>query len=204
MQPILGISSGQHRVADTLVRESLAAATGGLNALLIREPLLDVSVLPAVIPRLAETFRSLIVHLKTPGAAAVARQFGVGLHLPSTENVSVWADGYETLGISTHSVAEALAALEHGASYVLLSPVFRPTSKPNDTRAVLGLEGLEGVRGLPVWALGGILPTNAARVMRAGFAGIAVLGGLFGQPDHATIESAARAYVDAIAPTSLT
>lgn len=204
MQPLLGISSGQHRAADTLVRESLAAATGGLNALLIREPLLDVSVLPAVIPQLAESFQSLIVHLKTPGAAGVAREFGVGLHLPSTEKVSVWADRYETLGISTHSVSEALTALEHGASYVLLSPVFRPTSKPNDTRAVLGLEGLEGVRGLPVWALGGILPTNAARVMRAGVAGIAVLGGLFGQPDNATIESAARAYVDAIVPTSLT
>ena len=84
-------------------------------------------------------------------------------------------------------IGEGVARAEDaGADYVLLSPVFRPTSKPEDDRPTLGLEGLEAAQrrlGIPVFALGGITPANAEAVLAVTF-GVAVLGFLAEVPER--------------------
>ncbi len=123
-----------------------------------------------------------IVHLRCPDAPVA----GCGLHLPSGEDIGAWRAHEGLLGVSTHSLEEALSAEDAGADYVLLSPVFRPTSKPEDDRPTLGLEGLEAAQrrlGIPVFALGGITPANAEAVLAVTF-GVAVLGFLAEVPER--------------------
>ncbi len=84
---------------------------------------------------------------------------------------------------SCHSAAEVDQALASGAAWALLSPVWAPTSKPDDSRPPLGLERFLAVAAeRPVIALGGVTPDRYA-ALRAHGASAAVLGDLFGQPD---------------------
>ncbi len=65
-----------------------------------------------------------------------------------------------------------------GADLALVSPVFRPGSKPDDTRAPLGVAGFQRIaRALPcpAFALGGIETTNAGSVKAAGVAVISAV-----------------------------
>ncbi|HYN85600.1 MAG TPA: thiamine phosphate synthase [Pyrinomonadaceae bacterium] len=97
------------------------------------------------------------------------------------------------VGVSTHSLAEARAARDAGADFVILGPVFDTPSK----RAYgppLGLAALEeAARALapfPVVAVGGIEVENLASVFDAGAAGVAAIR-MFSDP--ATLADAARA-----------
>jgi thiamine-phosphate pyrophosphorylase len=88
--------------------------------------------------------------------------------------------------------------------YACIGGVF-PTQHKDSAEVPLGLHGLETLRQaaaralgpLPVGAIAGINPENAAAVIAAGADGIAVIGALFGGED---IETAARALRQAIDP----
>jgi thiamine-phosphate diphosphorylase len=97
------------------------------------------------------------------------------------------------------TVAEAVQAEREGATYVSLGPIFPTRTKP-DAGPVVGLEGLrrvvQAVR-IPVVAIGGIDAGNAAEVIAAGAAGVAVIRAVVGQADIAAAARALRAEVDA-------
>jgi thiamine-phosphate pyrophosphorylase len=82
------------------------------------------------------------------------------------------------IGVSTHSLAEARAARESGADFVVFGPVFETASKRLYGEPV-GLEKLEEVARemapLPVIALGGVTLNNALDCIRAGASGIAAI-----------------------------
>ena len=81
------------------------------------------------------------------------------------------------MGVSTHSVEEALAAQADGADFVTFSPVFESVSKPGYGPAA-GADTLSMVcRSLtiPVFALGGINRDNAVIALKSGAYGIAVI-----------------------------
>lgn len=102
------------------------------------------------------------VHLPGGSDPAAARR-----HLPGA-----------LIGVSAHNAAEAAAQLRAGADYATLSPIFLTDSKPGYGPA-LGLDGLTQAAALtdgPVIALAGITPANAASCLKAGAAGIAVMG----------------------------
>jgi thiamine-phosphate pyrophosphorylase len=95
------------------------------------------------------------------------------------------------LGISVHSVASAKAAEELRASYVLAGTVFETKSHPN--QAAGGLAHLRAICEavtIPVIAVGGITPDNAASCVQAGAYGVAALSP-FRVPDR---KLTARAY----------
>src|SRR5579864_4977952 len=123
-----------------------------------------------------------------------------GVHLPSDGDPATMRrrlpDGL--IGASAHSSEEAAALIAAGADYVTVSPVFLTQSKPGYGPA-LGLDGLAkavaAAKG-PVVALGGITPANAAACIRAGAAGVAVMGEVMRADDP---ESVVRALVEAIA-----
>jgi thiamine-phosphate diphosphorylase len=81
------------------------------------------------------------------------------------------------VGVSCHSLDEALEAEAAGADYVFFGPVFATPSKeafgPPQGIARLA-EVCRGVR-IPALAIGGITPDNAAACLRAGAAGIAAI-----------------------------
>jgi len=122
-----------------------------------------------------------------------------GLHLSSGSDPAVMRrrmpDGL--IGASAHSSEEAVALIAAGADYVTVSPVFLTDSKPGYGPA-LGLDGLAkavaAAKG-PVIALAGITPANAASCIKAGAAGIAVMGEVMRAADP---EATVRALVEAI------
>jgi thiamine-phosphate pyrophosphorylase len=132
----------------------------------------------------------------------LARRLGAtAVHLASADpwpvdtGHAVDTGGELTLGRSCHDAAELDEAAAHGAAYVTLSPVFATASKPG-YGPPLGLDGLARLvagRDLPVVALGGVEPTNAAACLDAGASGVAVLGGVMAAPDP---EAAVRALLD--------
>lgn len=78
--------------------------------------------------------------------------------------------GARPVGVSTHNLEEALAAVEAGADLLGFGPVF-PTATKENPDPVVGLEGLRTVVEqveLPIVAIGGINPSNAASSRAAG------------------------------------
>ncbi|WP_022824703.1 thiamine phosphate synthase [Hymenobacter norwichensis] len=95
-----------------------------------------------------------------------------------------------SVSTSFHSLAE-VARHRRRYQYVFLSPIFDSTSKA-DYRSNFRLEAVQ--QAIKQWqcrggyvpqvvALGGIMPANIAQVQQADFAGAAVLGGIWQQPD---------------------
>lgn len=122
--------------------------------------------------------RAVSLHLRIPAADAVAASMGLGLHLPGHADPAAWRARFPgPLSWSAHHPDEARAALALGVEDVLLAPIFPPGSKPGDPRPPLGLAALGAAPG--VIALGGIGVDNAGACLRAGAAGVAVLGALF-------------------------
>ena len=103
-----------------------------------------------------------------------------GVHLPekacSAETLRTFAPGL-IYGCSVHSKSAMLIAEESGSDYLLFGPVFDTPSK-RKYGAPQGLEKLGELcraTSLPVFALGGITPQNAAHCMAEGAYGIAGL-----------------------------
>lgn len=95
-----------------------------------------------------------------------------GVHLAAHQEAR--AAGGLPFGQSCHDAAEITEARSRGARWVTLSP-FAPTrSKPGYGPAVPP-EAYAG-HEVPVYALGGITPENAARAVAAGAHGVAVMG----------------------------
>jgi len=90
------------------------------------------------------------------------------------------------VGVSTHSAAEARAARAAGADYVHLAPVFPPISKA-PSRPPLGPAAVAAAapNSPPILAQGGVDAGNAAALLAAGAAGVAVTGAIQGADDPA-------------------
>lgn len=91
------------------------------------------------------------------------------------------------VGVSTHSLAQALAAQAAGADYVGFGPLFGTTSKATGY-ASRGLDRLAEVCGrltIPVVAIGGITTARAPVALAAGAAAVAMIGELVSAPDVA-------------------
>lgn len=102
------------------------------------------------------------------------------------------------IGVSCYDqLARAEWAQDSGASYVAFGSFFPSSTKPNAVRPdpALLTEARSRLR-LPLVAIGGITPHNGGSLISAGADLLAVVSGLFSQPD---IAAAARAYADLFA-----
>lgn len=167
-----------------------AALKGGAKAFQLREKDLATRELCELAERL--------LHLTRPAGAVVlindrvdvALAVGVqGVHLtqkslpPSVARRLLGAP--RLLGVSCHSLDEALEAQEGGADFILLGPIFFTPSKA-PYGPPLGLEILKQVRPyihLPIFAIGGINTANRAEVLAAGADGVAVISAVMAAPD---------------------
>lgn len=118
----------------------------------------------------------------------VSRMGAHGLHLPSGWSVPRAREMVRVnlpIGVSTHSMEEAVQAYHAGADYITLSPIYKSISKEGYDR-VLGLNELGKVVkriGIPVIALGGISPGRAHPCLEAGARGVAVMGAVIQSAD---------------------
>ncbi|WP_142312763.1 thiamine phosphate synthase [Bacillus toyonensis] len=89
--------------------------------------------------------------------------------------------GDKIIGVSTHTIEEARWAIENGADYLGVGPIF-PTSTKKDTKAVQGTKGLAHFREqgitVPIVGIGGITIENTAAVIEAGADGVSVISAI--------------------------
>lgn len=82
------------------------------------------------------------------------------------------------LGVSVHTMEEAVAAKQEGADYYGIGPVF-PTATKKDAKPSQGTKLIEKLRiegfTIPIVGIGGITSDNAACVIEAGADGVSVI-----------------------------
>ncbi|MGY0537389.1 thiamine phosphate synthase [Nocardioides sp. YJ-D4] len=99
------------------------------------------------------------------------------------------------IGATCRDRAAVEAAAAAGADYAGFGPVFATTSKAG-LPDPLGVDAVTAAAGvLPLIAIGGISTTSAGAVRAAGAHGVAVIGGLWRQPDPL---QAAKELVEAV------
>jgi thiamine-phosphate pyrophosphorylase len=109
------------------------------------------------------------------GRLDVALAAGIdGVHLPGDGlPASQVRPHVRTLGVSCHSIEEAIQAEGDGVDYIIFGPIFETPGKN-----AVGIDALrrivQNVR-IPVLAIGGITDDNTAAVIEAGAAGIAAI-----------------------------
>lgn len=92
------------------------------------------------------------------------------------------------IGYSPATLVDALQAPRLGADYLGIGPVYGTSSKPDAGKAV-GVRRIEEVCrsvDIPVVGIGGINPDNAAAVIGAGAAGVAVISSVVAADDVCT------------------
>jgi thiamine-phosphate pyrophosphorylase len=181
-----------------------AAVRGGVDWIQLRERGLDGAALLAFVDAVATAARAAAgarpLRLLVNRRLDVALAAGVdGVHLGhdaiAPDVARRLLPRTALVGVSTHAVAEALAAL--AVDYVQLAPIFAPLSKPAE-RPALGLSALAAAAAgpHPVLAQGGIDARNAAAVRDAGAAGVAVTGAIWLADDPFAAAAALRAALD--------
>ncbi|MDD3311514.1 thiamine phosphate synthase [Pseudodesulfovibrio sp.] len=93
--------------------------------------------------------------------------------------------GNMAIGLSTHSPAQARAAVESGADYIGVGPIFRTFTK-DDVVDPVGYEYLEFVVAnldIPFVAIGGVKEHNVAEVVRRGARCVALVTEIVGADD---------------------
>lgn len=194
-----GLSRGRSHVA---VIE--AAIAGGATVVQYREKHAPTRQMVAEAQVLRELTRRtgvpLIVNDRLDVALAVDAD---GVHLGQDDMPAALARRLigpdKILGISASTLAEALQAVQDGADYLGVGPIFATPTKP-DAAPPIGVDGLRLIRqhvSLPIVAIGGINATNAAEVMAAGPDGIAVVSAVVAAEDIAVAAQELRAMVNA-------
>ena len=161
-----------------------AAFSAGCRWLSLREkdlPPRDQAALLRKLLARAQKYQATVTLHGDAKLARDARADGVHLAAGSDAAEARRVLGKDALiGLSIHGADEARSVDARLVNYVVAGPVFETPSKPGYGPA-LGPEGLALIAkasAVPVIAIGGINPENAAACRAAGAAGIAVMGGV--------------------------
>jgi thiamine-phosphate pyrophosphorylase len=163
---------------DDIVTDAIAA---GVRWIWLRDRDLPPAERHALAQRLLALLRPRGARLSIGGDIDLALALAAdGVHLAAGAPVAparARLGASVLIGVSAHCEADVAAAAAAGADYATLSPIFPSASKPGYGPA-LGLAGLARAAryDMPVLALGGVTPARAAECLRAGAAGIAVMG----------------------------
>ena len=88
------------------------------------------------------------------------------------------------IGVSAHTVEEAVEAVKQGADYLGLGAVFSTSTKTDaDTMSYETLKAICDAVEIPTVAIGGISAGNIMKLKGSGVDGVAVVSAIFGAPD---------------------
>lgn len=94
------------------------------------------------------------------------------------------------LGVSAHSIEEAKQAIEDGADYLGIGPIY-PTTTKEDAKPARGMDVIQTLRRevmtFPIVGIGGIKPINAAPVVLKGADGVSVITAISRAEDVVTV-----------------
>lgn len=177
-----------------------AAIAGGATALQLRAPELGDDELRSLSAELAGRCRDAGVLFVVNDRPDVAVAIGAdGSHVGQGDGLRdarAILGRDRALGISVADPEQAREAVALGADYLGVT-VWATATKPEALPS--GLEGLRAVAGstpLPVVGIGGIDGSNAAKVIRAGTAGVAVISAVADADDPVEATRELRRTVD--------
>ncbi len=115
------------------------------------------------------------------GLLIVAGASDIAVHLSAAQDFP--EPRPSIVGRSCHNSSEVDRAVAEGCDYAFVSPVYATSSKPG-YGPPLGPAGLASLcrPGLPIYALGGVMPKHAAECLEAGAYGIAAMGPVLRDP----------------------
>jgi thiamine-phosphate pyrophosphorylase len=163
----------------------------GVDALQLRDKRLTDRELAQRARRLREVTRggkTLAIINDRPDIARIADADGVhlGQEELSVKDARSIVGPRGLVGVSTHSIEQARAAVLDGANYIGVGPTFPSTTK--EFASFPGLELLRAVAAeirLPAFAIGGITPGNVGEVLAAGISRVAVSAAIVDTRDPA-------------------
>jgi thiamine-phosphate pyrophosphorylase len=186
-QPPLLIVTDRRQATQPLDAIVHAACAAGCRWVSLREKDLPASEQVALFVHLRPIAHASGAVLTLHGDAALAHLAQAdGVHLPAGADTAAAraALGSEALiGISLHSANEAARMDPH--DYAIAGPAYETASKPGYGPALgaAGMAAICAVSRVPVIAIGGIGPENITDLLRAGAAGIAVMGAVMRSPE---------------------
>jgi thiamine-phosphate pyrophosphorylase len=179
-----------------LIETVLAAVAGGVTIVQLR----DKNASDAAVTATAESLRDALAPTGVPlivnDRPVIALRAGAaGVHIgqddgdPASARALLGRDAL--IGLSVTGADQVATVDPAVVDYVGLGPVFATTTKA-DAAAAMGLSGLASISArlpVPFVAIGGVTEANAADIIRAGAAGVAVVSAICSAADP---EGAAR------------
>lgn len=179
----------------TLYQQVEAALKGGVTCVQLREKSLDEAAFLKEAKEMCDLCRRYKVPFIVNDNVDIAVACGAdGIHVGQEDmaagEVRRRVGEGMILGVSVHTVKEALEAVRNGADYLGLGAVF-PTSTKADVDQMTGetLRAICSAVDVPIVAIGGINKENIGRLSGSGVDGVALVSAIFSAED---IESACR------------
>lgn len=176
-----------HSLLFTAIEEALK---GGLKAVQLREKDLGTRDLLDMGYRMRELTKQhgakLFINDRVDVALAVEAD-GVHLGQKSMPSYAVRDIAKDRLliGVSTHSLEEAIGAEKEGVDFITIGPVYHTPSKAQYGEPI-GIDTLRKVKAvvsIPVFAIGGIKLDKVREVTNAGADGVAVISAILASED---------------------
>lgn len=174
---------------ETLEEQVEQALKGGITMLQLREKDMDYEQLKQEAIALKQLCRSYHIPFIINDYVELAKEIGAdGVHIGQSdcsvmEARRILGPDY-IIGATAKTVEQALTAQEQGADYLGSGAVFgsntKKDAKPMEHELLQKI--CEAVT-IPVVAIGGINGKNVTALKGRGMAGVAVIGGIFGEKD---------------------
>lgn len=173
------------RLVD-VVRESL---DGGVTMVQLREKTLDEANFFAEAKELQALCRERRVPFLVNDNVEIAREMDAdGVHVGQSDmeaqDVRALLGPDKILGVSAHTVEQAVLAEKHGADYLGVGAMF-PTGSKDDADDVSyeTLKAICAAVSIPVVAIGGIAQSNVEQLAGSGICGVAVISAIYAAKD---------------------
>ena len=180
-----------NRAGGDVIVHAARAIKQGVDMIQVREKDLAARDLLSLVVRIRDLARGTATRVLVNDRLDVAIAAGVdGVHLPASGLPPALVRPHvRVMGVSTHSVAEAVAAERAGADFVVFGPVFETPGKR--TAGLAALQSVVAAVKIPVLGIGGITATNMDAMMATGAAGIAAIR-LFQELDESPLGESPR------------
>lgn len=196
--------TNRHLCKGDFLEQVERVAQGNPHAILLREkdlPEMEYQNLAVRCGGICKKYHVLLIAHHFIGAAQRA---GISkIHLPYDDFVQSWdkLSCFVEVGVSVHSVKEAVFAAKHGAAYLIAGHIFATDCKKGVTpRGLPFLADICGAVVIPVFAIGGISHENAPYTIQNGAAGFCIMSQLMNcdRPDL-KISACRKAQLESVA-----
>lgn len=186
----------------SLLEQTEAALKNGLTCLQLREKNLDQRAFLEEAIALKKLCAAYHIPLIINDNVDIAIACGAdGVHVGQDDmqaaDVRRRAGEKMIIGVSAHTVSEALAAQKNGGDYIGVGAVFPTSTKANvSPMPAETLRAITAAVQIPAVAIGGITKDNIAELSGTGIDGVAVVSAIFGADDIGAATSELRQLVE--------